>query len=173
MPAIGHVTRTSNGGFKGQLRTLSIKANVEIAPNESKSNDVHPDFRVFSDGIEIGAGWNRSSCGLGARSQELDTGSSPARNAAPVGASRDPLAREGEADRRQRGADTLAAFRDRFVGQPDDDERRQARRQLDLDLDRAGFEAEIGDSGDGRDHQAPPPGHPALVRIPPSAAEPR
>lgn len=61
MPAIGHVTRTSNGGFKGQLRTLSIKANVEIAPNESKSNDVQPDYRVFSDGIEIGAGWVRRS----------------------------------------------------------------------------------------------------------------
>lgn len=61
MPAIGHVTRTSNGGFKGQLRTLSIKASVEIAPNESKSTDAQPDYRVFSDGIEIGAGWNRRS----------------------------------------------------------------------------------------------------------------
>lgn len=173
MPAIGHVTRTSNGGFKGQLRTLLIKANVEIAPNESKSNDVQPDVRVFSDGIEIGAGWNRSSCGLGARSQELDTGSSPARNDAPVGASRDSLGRQRKADCRQRGTDALAALRHRLVGQADDDERRQARRQLDLDLDRAGFEAEIGDSSDGRDHQAPPPGHPALVRIPPSSAEPR
>jgi uncharacterized protein (DUF736 family) len=61
MPAIGHVTRTSNGGFKGQLRTLSIKANVEIAPNEAKAHDAQPDYRVFSDGIEIGAGWNRRS----------------------------------------------------------------------------------------------------------------
>lgn len=55
MPAIGHVTHTSNGGFKGQLRTLSIKANVEIMPNESKSNDTQPDYRVLSDGTEIGA----------------------------------------------------------------------------------------------------------------------
>ena len=61
MPAIGHVTRTSNGGFKGQLRTLSIKANVEIAPNESKSSDAQPDYRVLSDGTEIGAGWMRRS----------------------------------------------------------------------------------------------------------------
>jgi uncharacterized protein (DUF736 family) len=61
MPAIGHVTRTSNDGFKGQLRTLSIKANVEIVPNESKSSDAQPDYRVFSDGTEIGAGWVRRS----------------------------------------------------------------------------------------------------------------
>jgi uncharacterized protein (DUF736 family) len=61
MPAIGHVTRTSSGGFKGQLRTLSIKANVEIVPNEAKSSDAQPDYRVFSDGTEIGAGWMRRS----------------------------------------------------------------------------------------------------------------
>jgi len=61
MPAIGYVTRTSDGGFKGQLRTLSIKANVEIMANESKSSDAQPDYRVFSDGTEIGAGWTRRS----------------------------------------------------------------------------------------------------------------
>ena len=61
MPAIGHVTRASNGGFKGQLRTLSIKASVEIVPNETKSNDAQPDYRVLSEGTEIGAGWNRRS----------------------------------------------------------------------------------------------------------------
>jgi uncharacterized protein (DUF736 family) len=61
MPAIGHLTRTSNGGFKGQLRTLSIKANVEIVPNDTKSSDNQPDYRVLSEGSEIGAGWNRRS----------------------------------------------------------------------------------------------------------------
>ena len=61
MPAIGHVTRTSNGGFKGQLRTLSIKANVEIMTNDSKSSETQPDYRVLSDGTEIGAGWMRRS----------------------------------------------------------------------------------------------------------------
>jgi uncharacterized protein (DUF736 family) len=61
MPAIGHVTRNSNGGFKGTLRTLSIKANVEIVPNEAKSSEAQPDYRVLSDGTEIGAGWMRRS----------------------------------------------------------------------------------------------------------------
>jgi uncharacterized protein (DUF736 family) len=61
MPAIGHVARTSNGGFKGQIHTLSIKANVEIVTNENKSSDAQPDYRIFSDGTEIGAGWMRRS----------------------------------------------------------------------------------------------------------------
>jgi uncharacterized protein (DUF736 family) len=61
MPAIGHVTRNDNGGFKGQLRTLSIRAEIDIVPNEKKTSDAHPDYRVRSDGIEVGAGWTRRS----------------------------------------------------------------------------------------------------------------
>ena len=30
MPAIGYVTRQEDGSFKGQLRTLSIRADIEI-----------------------------------------------------------------------------------------------------------------------------------------------
>ena len=61
MPAIGHVTRNSNGGFKGQIRTLTIRAEIDIVPNEAKSGETQPDFRVLCEGIEVGAGWNRRS----------------------------------------------------------------------------------------------------------------
>jgi uncharacterized protein (DUF736 family) len=61
MPAIGHVTRNFGGGFKGQLRTLTIRAEIDIVPNEAKSGETQPDFRVLSEGIEVGAGWNRRS----------------------------------------------------------------------------------------------------------------
>ena len=60
MPAIGYVTRNGEG-FKGQIRTLSIRAEVEIVPNSRKSSDVQPDYRVLSAGAEIGAGWHRRS----------------------------------------------------------------------------------------------------------------
>lgn len=60
MPAIGHVTRDGRT-FKGQLRTLSIRAEIEIVPNPRKSSDIHPDFRVLSSGVEVGAGWMRRS----------------------------------------------------------------------------------------------------------------
>ena len=59
MAAIGYVTKQENGGFKGQLRTLSIRADIDIVPNNSKASDTHPDFRVLTQGIEIGAGWVR------------------------------------------------------------------------------------------------------------------
>jgi uncharacterized protein (DUF736 family) len=61
MPAIGTVTRLEDGSFKGQLKTLSIKADILIQPNDRKTNDAQPDFRVFSGEVEIGAGWMRRS----------------------------------------------------------------------------------------------------------------
>lgn len=60
MSAIGYVARNDNGGFSGSLKTLSIRASVEIVPNRSKSSDTQPDYRVLSDGVEIGAGWNKT-----------------------------------------------------------------------------------------------------------------
>lgn len=60
MPAIGYVTRDGRS-FKGQLRTLSIRAEIEIAPNLRKTSDAQPDYRVSSGGVEVGAGWLRRS----------------------------------------------------------------------------------------------------------------
>ncbi|WP_419808599.1 DUF736 domain-containing protein [Sphingomonas sp.] len=59
MPAIGYVTKDENGTFKGQLRTLSIRAEIAIVPNTNKARTVQPDYRVLSSDVEIGAGWNR------------------------------------------------------------------------------------------------------------------
>ena len=61
MPAIGYVTKDENGAFKGQLKTLSIRAEITIAPNSRKTTDTQPDYRVVSGDVEIGAGWNRRS----------------------------------------------------------------------------------------------------------------
>jgi len=60
MPAIGYVTRDGNG-FKGELKTLSIRTDITIVPNSRKSNDVQPDYRVIAAGVEVGAGWLRRS----------------------------------------------------------------------------------------------------------------
>jgi len=68
---------------------------------------------------------------------------------------RDPLRRQREADRRERGADAFAAFGDRLVGQADDREAGHARRDLALDLDRARLEPEIGGGGYDRYHGFP------------------
>jgi len=58
MPAIGYVSRDGEG-FKGQLKTLSIRTEIEIRPNRSKSSDAQPDYRVSAGGVEVGAGWVR------------------------------------------------------------------------------------------------------------------
>jgi len=61
MPAIGYVTKDENGAFKGQLSTLSIRAEISIVVNARKTSDAQPDYRVLAGDIEIGAGWNRRS----------------------------------------------------------------------------------------------------------------
>jgi uncharacterized protein (DUF736 family) len=59
MTAIGYVTKQADGHYKGTLRTVSIKADIAILPNTQKTSDTQPDFRVVTEGIEIGAGWTR------------------------------------------------------------------------------------------------------------------
>lgn len=59
MAAIGYVTKQEDGSFKGQLKTLSIRADIVIVANETRNADTQPHYRVLSDGVEIGAGWNR------------------------------------------------------------------------------------------------------------------
>ena len=59
MTAIGYVTKHADGRYKGHLRTVSIKAEIDILPNIQKNADTQPDFRVVTQGIEIGAGWSR------------------------------------------------------------------------------------------------------------------
>lgn len=60
MPAIGYVTKQSNGGYKGQLKTLSLHTDIDLVPNTAKTADNQPDFRVLTRGYEIGAGWIRT-----------------------------------------------------------------------------------------------------------------
>ena len=60
MPAIGYVTKQSSGGYKGQLKTLTIRVEIDIVPNAAKSAEAQPDFRVLTQGVEIGAGWTRT-----------------------------------------------------------------------------------------------------------------
>jgi uncharacterized protein (DUF736 family) len=60
MPAIGYVTKQSSGSFKGQLKTLSIRSEIEIIPNSRKANENQPDYRVLAGGVEVGAGWVRT-----------------------------------------------------------------------------------------------------------------
>ncbi len=61
MAAIGHVTKHKDGRFTGELKTLSIRAEIAITPNGDKTSETQPDYRVFAEGIEVGAAWIRTS----------------------------------------------------------------------------------------------------------------
>jgi uncharacterized protein (DUF736 family) len=54
MTAIGYVTRNDNGGYKGQLKTVSIRADIDIVPNRDKSAKTHPDFWVVTKASRSG-----------------------------------------------------------------------------------------------------------------------
>jgi uncharacterized protein (DUF736 family) len=60
MATIGYVTKREDGRYEGELRTLSFRADIAILPVPDKTSDSQPDFRVMSQGIEIGAGWQRT-----------------------------------------------------------------------------------------------------------------
>lgn len=60
MATIGSVTKRSDGRYEGELRTLSTRADILILPVTDKVSQSQPDFRVLSQGIEIGAGWFRT-----------------------------------------------------------------------------------------------------------------
>ena len=59
MTAIGYVNKQEDGRYLGSIRTLSIRADVEIIPNANKTTEAQPDYRVLTQGIEIGAGWTK------------------------------------------------------------------------------------------------------------------
>ena len=60
MATIGTVTKREDGRYEGELRTLSIRAEIAILPVGDKALPTQPDYRVMSQGIEIGAGWRRT-----------------------------------------------------------------------------------------------------------------
>jgi uncharacterized protein (DUF736 family) len=61
MAAIGYVIRQEDGSFKGQLKTLSSGADIDIVPNRRKNTDGQPDYGVVANGVEVGAAWRRVS----------------------------------------------------------------------------------------------------------------
>ena len=60
MATIGSVTKREDGRYEGELKTLSVKAEIVVLPVHDKSAPAQPDYRVLSQGIEIGAGWIRT-----------------------------------------------------------------------------------------------------------------
>jgi uncharacterized protein (DUF736 family) len=59
MTTIGTFTRDGDG-FTGTIATLALKAKVAIRRN-AKTVENAPDYRIYAAGVEIGAGWSKTS----------------------------------------------------------------------------------------------------------------
>jgi uncharacterized protein (DUF736 family) len=60
MPTIGYVTKLPAGGFKGHIKTLSIRTEIELVSNSGKSSDAQPDYRVVASRSVAGSGKRRA-----------------------------------------------------------------------------------------------------------------
>lgn len=60
----------SGDGYRGRIRTLLLNSDIMIVPAQPSDAENAPAWRVLlgadADGIEIGAGWNRSGERAGA-----------------------------------------------------------------------------------------------------------
>jgi uncharacterized protein (DUF736 family) len=53
--------KTTKNGFTGELKTLTVRSKIDIIPNEKRPSDKSPTHRVLAGGVEIGAGWTKTS----------------------------------------------------------------------------------------------------------------
>ncbi len=65
MSQIGTFTRRDDGFF-GRIRTLTLNAEVAILPVNPSDTENAPEHRVFLDGVEVGAAWERNGEKAGA-----------------------------------------------------------------------------------------------------------
>jgi uncharacterized protein (DUF736 family) len=61
MAIIGTFTATSDGGWEGRIRTLTINVRARIVPNDNRDSDKAPDYLVLVGPTELGAAWVRRS----------------------------------------------------------------------------------------------------------------
>jgi uncharacterized protein (DUF736 family) len=63
MALIGTLTATKDGGWEGTIQTLTINTKVRFVPNDNKSNERAPAFRILAGRSEVGAAWRKRSAG--------------------------------------------------------------------------------------------------------------
>ncbi|HTI00674.1 MAG TPA: DUF736 family protein [Acidisoma sp.] len=63
MPTIGIFTPAKDGGWTGSIQTLTINAELRLVPNDNRTGDNAPVFRVFVGKFHIGDAWEARSRG--------------------------------------------------------------------------------------------------------------
>lgn len=65
MSVIGTFEATKDGGWVGSIRTLTVDIKARFVPNDNRSSDSAPAFRVLAGHSEIGAAWRAQASGEG------------------------------------------------------------------------------------------------------------
>ncbi len=60
---IGRFKRSKQGGWEGEIETLTIKRHIQLVPNDNRATDNPPDFLVILGRHEMGEAWVRLSRG--------------------------------------------------------------------------------------------------------------
>lgn len=61
MATIGTFSKTTDGGYAGSIKTLSLNVKAaQFRPND-KTDEKAPDFRIFAGQTEFGAAWRKTS----------------------------------------------------------------------------------------------------------------
>ena len=63
MAVIGTFTPAKDGGWVGTIRTLTIDAKVRLVPNDDRTSNKAPAFRVFVGNSRIGDAWEARTGG--------------------------------------------------------------------------------------------------------------
>lgn len=58
---IGHFKRSKQGGWEGEIQTLTIQSKIRLVPNDNRIADSDPTFRVMLGWQAIGDAWERQS----------------------------------------------------------------------------------------------------------------
>jgi uncharacterized protein (DUF736 family) len=60
---IGSFTLSKDGGWIGSIRTLTIDAKIRLIPNDDRTNDKAPAFRILAGSSRIGDAWEARIAG--------------------------------------------------------------------------------------------------------------
>ncbi len=58
---IGRFKRSKQGGWEGEINTLTIQRKIRLVPNDNRVSDNTPAFRVMLGWQTIGEAWERKS----------------------------------------------------------------------------------------------------------------
>ncbi len=68
MAIIGAFTLSKDGGWTGSIRTLTVDAKLRLIPNDNRTSEHAPAFRVFTGQSHVGDAWEACSASEPCRS---------------------------------------------------------------------------------------------------------